>query len=133
MLLNFINSLSNCGIATLVIGVAGIALSSTVQAYPGPDNQCPNGWDTNNNTCLSSRSRQTLDASCQATAQFKYCQGSVYVGCKSYGFTYACRLLQLSYSDPQTFQQIMNASRACNLDRNQSACRYLMQYKGYYF
>jgi hypothetical protein len=138
---NLLQKLSLIGFATLSLETAFFALPSTVKAYPGPDEQCPYGWDTSTNppTCLpgpgetSGPGGGNLDAACQATAQFKHCQGAVYVGCNSWGFATACRLLQLSYSDPETFQQIMSASKACNLDGDQQACNYLMQFKGYYF
>ena len=74
-----------------------------------------------------------MDAACQATARFDYCQSSVYIGCNSNGFQTACRLLQLSYSDPNTFQQIMNAQKACTLDGDQQACNYLSQFRGTYY
>jgi hypothetical protein len=132
-----LQKLSIIGLATLALETAFLALPSTVKAYPGPDDQCPYGWDTETNTCLpsvpSGPGGGSLDASCQSTAQFKYCQGSVYVGCNSWGSVYACRLLQLSYSDPRTFQAIMNAQKSCNLDGDQQACNYLAQFKGYYY
>lgn len=141
MLDNLIQKLSLVGFVTLFLETALLVLPSTVQAYPGPDEQCPYGWDTTTNTCLpdpnNSQSQGqgggNLDAACQATAEFRYCQGSVYVGCNSWGFVTACRLLELSHSDPQTFQQIMDAQKACNLDGNQQACNYLAQFRGYYY
>ena len=73
------------------------------------------------------------DAACQATAEFRYCQASVAVGCRGYHFVFACRLLQLSYQNASLFQAIMNAQRACLLDRNPQACRYLQRFRGVYF
>ena len=134
-----LQKLSIVGLAMLALETAFLALPSTVKAYPGSDSQCPYGWDTETNTCLppptpgSGGGGGNLDAACQSTAQFKYCQGSVYVGCNSWGSVYACRLLQLSYSDPGTFQTIMNAQKSCILDLNQQACNYLTQFKGYYY
>lgn len=134
---NLLQKLSIVGLATLSLETAFLAFPSTVKAYPGPDEQCPYGWDTRTNTCLQPDNFDNgggkLDAACQATAQFQYCQGSVYIGCNSLGFATACRLLQLSYSDPTTFQQIMNAQKACLLDGSQQACNYLAQFKGYYY
>ena len=125
------------GFATVLVGTAFLAFPSIVNAYPGPDNECPYGWDTSTNKCLERQNSGSgggnFDAACQATAQFNYCQGSVYVGCNSFGSEYACKLLQLSYSNPNMFQQIMSAQKACSLDGNQQACNYLMQYKGNYF
>ena len=117
---------------------AFLALATTANAFPGPDAQCPHGWDTRNNTCLpdptgAGNGGGANDAACQATAQFGYCQRSAYVGCWTSRIEFACRLLQLSYADPNTFQQIMSAQKACNLDGNQQACAFLMQYKGVYY
>lgn len=112
-----------------------MASSPVAEAYPGPDAQCPNGWDVQTNTCLQSSygpGGGRLDAECQATARFEACQRAVYVGCNSYGSAAGCRLLQLSYSDPNTFQTIMNAQRAC-ITQNQQACAYLERYRGLYF
>jgi hypothetical protein len=127
-----------------VVAIAAVTLvmslhPATASAYPGPDDQCPNGWNTDTNTCQpapgtgSGPGGGSMDAACQATARFNYCQSSVYIGCNSYGFQTACALLQLSYSDPNTFQQIMNAQKACTLDSNQQACSYLSQFKGTYY
>ena len=113
------------------------ASAPPARAYPGPDAQCPYGWDTRSNTCLqppaAGNGGGNMDAACQATAQFSHCQASVYIGCNSFGNQYACRLLQLSYANPGGFQQIMNAQKACLLDRNQQACTYLQRFKGTYF
>lgn len=132
--------LRRCPILVLAIASVILAMSlypGTASAYPGPDEQCPEGWDTDTNTCLSVPSSGpgggNMDAACQATARFDYCQSSVYIGCNSYGFQTACRLLQLSYADPNTFQQIMNAQKACSLDRDQQACTYLGQFGGIYY
>lgn len=96
---------------------------------------CAPGWYYANGQCQQPPAAQggNMDAACQATAEFRYCQASVYIGCNSWGSQYACRLLQLSYSNPGGFQQIMNAQKACSLDRNQQACLYLQQFKGIYF
>ena len=128
--------------AILVAGLAGafvalLAPPPTAIAFPGPDAQCPYGWDTNTNTCLpnpgAGNGGGSNDAACQATARFDYCQRSVFIGCDTQGNQFACRLLQLSYSDPNTFQQIMNAQKACTLDGDGRACAYLKQYKGVYY
>jgi hypothetical protein len=138
---NLLQKLSLVAFATLSLETAFLFLPSTVKAYPPePDAQCPNGYDmrTQPPTCIldpydgGGGGGGNLDAACQATAEFKYCQGAVYVGCQS-GSEMGCRLLELSNLDPNTFQQIMSASRACNLDGNQQACNYIMQFKGYYF
>lgn len=129
---NLLRRLSIVGFATVSLGTACLAVPSSVRADGPP---CLPGykWDPTLGCIPAGPGGGNLDAACQATAKFEYCQGSVYVGCKSWGFATACRLLQLSHSDPQTFQQIMNAQTACNLDGNQQACDYLQQYKGYYF
>ena len=76
-------------------------------AFPGPDAQCPYGWDTSTNTCLpnpgAGNGGGSNDAACQATARFDYCQRSVFIGCRTSGIEFACRLLALSKSDPITF------------------------------
>ena len=135
-----LNFLRQYPVVVLAIALVTLAMSlypSTASAYPGPDDQCPYGWNTDTNTCLPAPSSGpgggNMDAACQATARFDYCQSSVYIGCNSNGFETACRLLQLSYSDPNTFQQIMNAQKACTLDRDQQACDYLSQFKGIYY
>ena len=97
---------------------------------------CAPGWVFANGQCQpppSGNDGGNNDAACQATAQFGYCQASAYVGCRGNGIGYACRLLQLSYSSPGQFQQIMNAQRACVFDRNPQACAYLQQFRGVYF
>lgn len=135
-----LNFLRHCSVVVLVMAFVTLAMPlfpGTASAYPGPDETCPYGWDTTTNTCLqesgSGPGGGNLDAACQATARFDYCQGSVYIGCNSWGFQTACSLLQLSYSDPNTFQQIMNAQKACSLDGDQQACTYLEQFRGRYF
>jgi hypothetical protein len=74
-----------------------------------------------------------MDAACQATGRFDYCQASVNIGCRSFGNAFACRLLQLSNANPAQFQQIMSAQRACMLERNPQACGFLQQFRGLYF
>lgn len=124
-------------VALAAAATIAILPASQARAYPGPDAQCPNGWDTESQTCLpppsSGPGGGRLDAECLATARFSTCQRSVFVGCQSFHFDTACRLLQLSQTDPNTFQQIMSASRACTLDSNQAACGYLERFRGLYF
>lgn len=115
--------------ALIYIALPGPALAQRSQA------DCAPGWVYANGQCQPQPAAQggNMDAACQATAQFNYCQGSVYIGCTSFGNQYACRLLQLSRTNPGGFQQIMNAQKACLLDGNQQACAYLQQFKGTYF
>lgn len=126
--------------ATALAVTLTLVFASTIFA-PGAYAQrsqadCAYGWVFANGQCQpppSDNGGGQNDAACQATAQFNYCQASVSIGCRVNGFQYACRLLQLSYSDPGQFQQIMNAQRACVLDRNPQACAFLQQFRGVYF
>lgn len=47
---NLLQKLSIVGLTTLSLETAFLAFPSTVKAYPGPDEQCPYGWDTRTNT-----------------------------------------------------------------------------------
>lgn len=97
---------------------------------------CAPGWIYANGQCEQPRGGNgggNMDAACQATARFDYCRASVYIGCTSWGNQYACRLLQLANTNPNGFQQIMNAQKACSLEGNQQACAWLQQFRGTYY
>jgi hypothetical protein len=123
----------------LVCALVAMVLAAFAFAPPAHAQQsqadCAYGWVYANGQCQpppSGNGGGSNDAACQATAQFNYCQASVSIGCRVQGFPYACRLLQLSYSNPGQFQQLMNAQRAC-LYGNQQACAFLQQFRGIYF
>ncbi len=120
-------ALAACLSASLVVAPAAEAQQSQAD--------CAQGWVFANGQCQqppSDNGGGQNDAACQATAEFRYCQASVYVGCRANGFATACRLLQLSYGNPMQFQQIMNAQRACTLG-NPQACAFLQQFRGVYY
>lgn len=122
-------------LAGLAVLGAALMLGPPARAQRVPED-CVQGYVFANGECEEIRGGNgggSNDAACVATARFDYCQRSVYIGCNVNRQPYACRLLQLSSQDPNTFQQIMSAQKACTLDGNQQACAYLGQFRGVYF
>ena len=120
-------ALALCALASLLAPRAADAQRSQADCAPG--------WVFANGQCQeppSGNGGGNMDAACQATARFDYCQASAYIGCQSFGNQYACRLLQLSQTNQNLFQQIMYAQRAC-LGGNQQGCAYLQQFRGMYY
>ena len=76
----------------------------------------------------------TLESACMTTARVDYCRAYFQNNCQVRGFPLACKMYQMGsacYSGDQNgcnaFQQVLNANRACALDRDQNACAFLQQ------
>jgi hypothetical protein len=69
-----------------------------------------------------------LEAACQVTANFNTCLTYYQLWC-SQGFQQSCYMQNLANTNPQFFQQAINANSAC-LRGDQNACNWLTQQFG---
>jgi hypothetical protein len=129
----FLNKCKLAGVVIISIGLAVIP-KTNAHAYPGPDQYCPAGWNTRYGVCADRPENAgyndkgfgpqggRLDAHCQATGRFDYCQWAAYIGCNYNRLQNACNLLSLSQQRPDIFLRITWNQKACLLDGNQRAC-----------
>ncbi len=66
------------------------------------------------------------EAACNATARFSICQGYHQIFCQYYGLQDACKLVNLSQSNPEYYQQLITANKIC-IEGNAQACNWLKQ------
>jgi hypothetical protein len=100
-------------------------LPSATKASANPHIQCYR-YDEQGQCVEVGQAWGELEAACASTARYDYCMQYFFNKCQQWGFQQACYMANLSQSNPDYFQQIINANRDC-WTGNSQACAWIKQ------